>query len=450
MLADFSQVEGIDYNHTYAPVVTMETIRIFMHLITTLDLEVRQFDIKTAFINADLAEEIFMEQPEGFAKPGKEDHVCLLKKSLYGLKQASREWNKTFTAFLKEYGFEPTRQDPCLLVARRGGKQIYLLLYVDDGLVIGDDGSVLEEILDTMRTRFEITVAQFDTFVGMQIARDREKKLLRVHQERYTKAILKRFRLEDVYHKSVPANPHVRLNKEMHPRKDEGQETPMPYREAVGCLMYLAHISRPDIAYAVSQLSRFMAQPHGGHWSACVQVMQYLKGTTGHGINFSGSPEDTIRLRAFSDADYAECLDSRRSHAGVLLLLDENPVAWCSRKQSHVTTSTCEAELVAAGIATKDIVWMRNLLAAIGFPQEDATDLMIDSTSAISVIKSPDVSSYKKLRHVDVITHFVNEKYKDLTIDAIHVSSQNELADIFTKPLTTEKFRRFRFLMKIF
>jgi len=347
----FKQRQGIDFNETYSPVVRYDSLRTVLSIAAARDLDIIQLDIKTAFLYGELEEEIYLEQPEGYTVPGSESKVCLLKKCIYGLKQSSRIWNQRFDSFLTQFGLEPSEADPCVYFYEKNGDILIVAIWVDDGLVCGSSMEMIQQVLDHLKSNFEMTSRPADHFVGLQISRNREERLLKVSQPQHISAILKKFNMDSSSTRIIPFDPNGRLSKQMAPTTEEEKEEmqQVPYREAVGSLMYVTTTFRPDIAYAVSQVAQFCENPGRPHWTAVKRIMAYLKGTLNHGIVFGKKEEEeALQLYGYTDADYAGDLDHRRSTTGYIYKLNGGPVAWCSRRQQCTAMSTTEAEYVAA------------------------------------------------------------------------------------------------------
>lgn len=305
----FCQREGVDYSETFSPVVRYDSLRVFLTMVTQRDLEMSQFDDKTAFLHGDLDEEIFMEVPEGLDVDGdKSDVVYLLQKSLYGLKQAPRCWNDKFTHFLAQFGFKQCNSDPCIFLGQVENSVVYLALFIDDGLIASENKTVLETILDKLSDEFEITIGNGRSFVGVQIERDKANKTMFIHQEAYALQILDRFKMSEAKPVSVPADVHVCLK----PAEDTNICLAVPFREAVGSLMFLAVMTHPELAYAVNNVSKYLANPDESHWQAIKRIFKYLKGTTRFGITYRAGGSES-QLIGFADADYAGDIETRRS-----------------------------------------------------------------------------------------------------------------------------------------
>ena len=441
-----SQKEGIDYEETFSPVMRYDSIRTILSVAASEDLEMIQFDVKTAFLHGDLEEQIFMVQPEGFqTEDGK---VCLLLKSLYGLKQAPRCWNKKFTSFLEEFKLKATDADPCVFVSTGKEKKIILALYVDDGICCCSDREVLDKLVKALKTAFEIMVGDCSCFVGIEIKRNRTKRQMFLSQETYARKILNKYNMSDAHAISVPADPHVKLCKDMHPRQDEGLEdmNNFPYRAAIGHLMYLMTCTRPDLAYAVSTLSQFMVKPNILHWRAVQRVLRYLKGTTGYGITFMQGNKKHV-LSGFSDSDFAGDIDERKSTSGYVFLLNNGPVTWRSRRQRMTAISSTEAEYVSCSESSREAVWLRRLLSNIGFDQDEATVIHVDNMSAISLVKNP--SHHSRTKHIDTHFNLVRQYHQRKFVDIHYVPTEEQVADILTMAVTPGQFSKLRTMMGI-
>uniref|UniRef100_A0A1Y1N3K4 Reverse transcriptase Ty1/copia-type domain-containing protein n=2 Tax=Photinus pyralis TaxID=7054 RepID=A0A1Y1N3K4_PHOPY len=247
--------------------------------------------------------------------------------------------------------------------------------------------------------------------------------------------MLKRFNLEDSKPSTLPADPNVILSKDNDHIKDEG----VPYREAVGSLMFAAITARPDIAFAVNVVSRFQNNQGAPHWNAVKRIMRYLKHTKDLGIRYTFSDEP---VHGFSDSDYASDVDTRKSTTGYVFNMANGAITWCSRRQQTTSVSTTEAEYVAAAEATKEAIWLRHLLSEISGKSIENVQLYVDNQSAIKLVKNP--IFHKRTKHIDVRYHFIKEKFQNGDIKIEYVRSEDQLADILTKPLVSVKFNKLR------
>ena len=400
----FSQRPGFDFSETYASVVTHDTLRLMMSIVAKEDLEVAQMDIKTAFLYGKLSEEIYMVQPEGFVTPGQESKVCRLHKCLYGLKQASRVWGEHFTDFIKQQGFTQSEADPCFFFRTNETDRTFLVIWVDDGIVASTNKQNIGDFLTALGDTFQIRSYPLERFVGITITRDRKRRMIHLAQPDYIAHVIEKFQMTSCYPKPVPADPGTHLTK-----LAEGSttDTSFPYREAVGCLLYLALVSRPDISFSVGQVARFIESHNTSHIKAVRRIISYLCGTQSHGICFTESLEKSVI--GYCDADYAGCTDTRKSTTGSVFLLHGGPIAWCSRRQSCIATSTTEAEYVAASETAKEAVWIRRILPDFQQGQGEPITIKCDNKSAIQLTRHPD--QRQKTKHIDIrYTSFASNK----------------------------------------
>ena len=284
----YAQREGEDYNEVFSPVVKHTSIRVLLALVAHLDMELEQMDVKTAFLHGDLKEDIYMSQPEGYAVAGKEDLVCKLQKSLYGLKQASRQWYKKFDTFMIKHGYARSSFDPCVYTRLLDdGSLVCLLLYVDDMLIAARSMVEIDKLKSMLSKEFEMKdLGSAKKILGMEIVRDRSEGRLCLSQRGYLEKLLCRFDMDAAKPVSTPLAAHFKLSVMAAPSTDEEREymASVPYVSVVGSLMYAMVCTRPDIAHAVSSVSRYMANPGKQHWQAVKWILRYLRGTLNRSI----------------------------------------------------------------------------------------------------------------------------------------------------------------------
>ena len=433
----FNQKKGIDFEEIFSPVVKMSSIRVVLGIAASLDLEIEQLDVKTAFLHGDLEEEIYMEQPEGFGVKGKENLVCKLKKSLYGLKQAPRLWYKKFDSFMLNHGYNRTNTDHCVFVKKfSDGDFVILLLYVDDMLIVGQDTNKIEKLKKELSKSFAMKdLGPAKQILGMKITRDRASKRLWLSQEKYIEKVLERFNMAKSKPVNTPLAGHFKLSSAQCPTSDEEQEgmKQIPYASAVGSLMYAMVCTRPDIAHAVGVVSRFLSNPGKDHWEAVKWILRYLRGTSKVCLKFG---ENQTILDGYTDADMAGDVDSRKSTSGYLMIFAGGAVSWQSRLQKCVALSTTEAEYIAATEASKELLWIKKFLQELGLTQERYI-LHCDSQSAIHLSKNS--SFHSKSKHIDVRYHWIRDvlEEKKMHIEKIHTNENG--SDMMTKSLSREK-----------
>jgi hypothetical protein len=436
----FSQRPGIDFTETYAPVVKMDSLRTVLSLVAARDLDIMQLDIKTAFLYGEVDEEIYLSQPEGFVAAGKESLVCRLNKCLYGLKQAPRVWNNHFDSFLQRFGLQVSDADPCIYLRQQEDEFTIMTIWVDDGLICSNKKNAITEILEYLQKHFEMRSHPVEQFVGLSITRDRREKKLYISQPQYVRKILEKFHMADCNPRCVPADPNSRLSSKTRFEGDDNLKAELfPYREAVGSLLYLTTATRPDIAFAVSQVAQHSENPDETHWAAVKRIFAYLKGTSSYGLCFNGNING--HLIGYTDSDYAGDPSTRRSTTGFIFLLNGAPIAWCSRRQTCVSLSTTEAEFVAASESAKEAVWIRRLLGGFGTKLGPLT-ILCDNQSAIRLVKNPEF--HQRTKHIDVKYYFIRNSQEAGEIDISYVNTEQQLADLLTKPLANPRFTRLR------
>ncbi len=427
------QKEGIDYNEVFAPVSKHTTLRTLLSLAAAEDLELHQLDIKTAFLNGDLEETIYMQQPEGYAEGGP-NMVCHLRKSLYGLKQAPRAWNTRLKQELEGMGFTASGADAGLFTAQYKGSNIYILVYVDDILVAAKNLADINHIKARLTAIFDVRdLGEAKYFLGMSLDRDRQARILKMTQERLATELVHKHGLKEGRTKSVPMSTSIRLVQAEEDQLLDREE--YHYSELVGSLLYLSVCTRPDISQAVGVLARHMAKPSMEHWTAAKAVLRYIAGTLACGITFR---QTDTPVGGYSDADYAGDSDTRRSTTGFVFILNGGAISWNSRLQPTVAVSTTEAEYMASAQAVREALWLKKLLGDFGI-KVGAMPIYTDSQGALKLLKHPIASIRSK--HIDVIHHFARERVSRKEVCFAYCSTDEMVADCFTKPLPVSKFR---------
>ncbi|KAK1437640.1 hypothetical protein QVD17_03434 [Tagetes erecta] len=431
----YSQQHGIDYQETFAPVARFETIRIILAVAAQMGWEIHQLDVKSAFLNGDLTEDIYVSQPEGFVVKEKEDMVYKLNKALYGLKQAPRAWNDKIDSYFLGHGYERSLNEPSLYVKRSsGGNIIYVCLYVDDIICTSSCDNMIKEFKQGMEEAFEMTdVGKLKLFLGLEVQQTKDGIFL--GQEQYAKGLVSKFGVKDSKEEVTPMNCNEKL--QLDDEADKANEE--QFRSLVGGLLYLTH-SRPDLAYAVSLISRFMQSPSKIHMGAAKRILKYVASTTKFGIWYKRSQE--IDLVGYSDSDWASCVDDRKSISAYVFTLGTGVVSWRSKKQTTVALSSTEAEYISASGATCQALWLRRILEDLGYNIDKATVIYCDNKSAINLSKNPVTDG--RTRHIDIKYHFIREMIGKGLINLRFCRTHEQVADVLTKSLSREKFVHFR------
>lgn len=350
----YMQRQGLDYDDTYSPVARLATIRLLMSVSFKFNFKMHHLDVVTAFLHGNLIEDVYMKVPDGFDV--EQGNVLKLKKSLYGLKQSPKCWNDRFHTFICKLGFKRSNADYCLYTRVCNGSTVYLIIYVDDMIIAGDNNEQISDIKVSLFNEFDMKdLGIVKQFMGLNIEIDEKGELLTIDQSQYIDAILKRFGMIDCKPSSTPMMKNLKLT-----IGNPEQQTVLPYRELLGSLMYLMLGSRPDICFSLSYLSRFQDSATDEHFQHLKKILRYLKGTSSYKLRYNRN-DDNI-LVGYADADWANDSVDRKSTSGYIFKVFGNVVSWGTKKQGLVTLSTCEAEFVAACAATTEALWIKKII----------------------------------------------------------------------------------------
>ncbi|RVW35384.1 Retrovirus-related Pol polyprotein from transposon RE1 [Vitis vinifera] len=383
----FTQEYGIDYEETFAPVARISSVRALLAVAAARKWDLFQMDVKNAFLNGDLSEEVYMQPPPGLSVES--NKVCHLRRALYGLKQAPRAWFAKFSSTIFRLGYTASPYDSALFLRRTDKGTILLLLYVDDMIIAGDDLSGIQELKDFLSQQFEMKdLGHLSYFLDLEITHSTDG--LYITQT----------------------------------------------KRLVDSLVYLT-VTRPNISYAVHQVSQYLSAPRSTHYAAVLRILRYLKGTLFHGLFYSA--QSPLVLRAFSDADWAGDPTDHRSTTGYCFLLGSSLISWRSKKQTFVARSSTEAEYCALADTTSELLWLRWLLKDLSVSTSSATPLYCDNQSAIHIAHN-DVF-HERTKHIEIDCHFIRYHLVHGALKLFSVSSKDQLADIFTKSLPKRRTR---------
>lgn len=426
----YNQKEGLDYHETFSPVAKLVTVRCLIAIASVRKWKLHQFDVQNAFLHGDLEEEVYMTLPPGFHSKG-ERQVCRLHKSLYGLKQASRQWFATLSMALREAGFSQSKADYSLFTRRHHQEFTVVLVYVDDIIITGSSASYISTLQSFLSQRFHLKdLGPLKFFLGIEVARS--EKGICLSQRKYTLEILEEVGLLGAKPCSFPMEQKLKLSTS----SGDLLSDPSRYRRLIGRLIYLT-ITRPDIVYSVHVLSQFMSAPRKPHLDAATLVLRYLKSSPGQGVLLpSNSP---LQLQVYCDSDWASCPDTRRSITGYCSFLGQSPISWRTKKQNTVSRSSAEAEYRSMAAATSEIIWLRSLLNDLGIPPSRPTILFCDNQAALHIASNP--VFHERTKHIEIDCHFVRDKLLDGTIQTSYVPTRHQVADLFTKPLGRESLQ---------
>jgi hypothetical protein len=435
----FTQEFGVDYEEVFAPVSKHSTFRALLALVASEDLELYHWDVRTAFLQGDLEEEIYMEQPPGcFADADSHPNpnlVCRLRRSLYGLKQAPRAWHQKLKSELLTLGFMPSDADPSLYVLHSAQGTVYLLTYVDDLLPATNSLPLLKSVWTRLRAVFDIRdLGPATYFLGMEINRDRGARVLKLSQHKMIRELLGEHGKVGGRAKIIPMSTSVRLA--VTPDGQELDSSEYPYRTVVGKLLYIANCTRPDISYVVGVLCRYMSKPSIEHWNVAMGVLSYLSSTPEFALVYSNVA--LCKTVGYCDSDHGGS-EGRRSCTGYVFVAGGAAIAWSSRLQQTVAASTTEAEYMAAAAAVKEAIWLRQLFATLGV-HICTLQMYCDNQAAISLVKNP--QSSQRSKHIDIIYHFARQRVQRKEVAFAYCMSEANVADVFTKALPGDAFDR--------
>ncbi|CAI7906710.1 unnamed protein product [Closterium sp. NIES-53] len=419
---------GVDYFHTFSPTPKMTTLRVLLHLASQRDYELHSLDFSTAFLQGSLHEEIWLRRPPGFTGSFPPGTQWSLRRPVYGLRQAPREWHDTLRTTLAALGFAPSTADPSLFLRTDTLLQpFYILVYVDDLVFATADTAGLAHVKSELQKRHTCTdLGELRSYLGLQITRDRARRTITLTQSHVVQQVLQRF---DFTYSSPQATPLSTRHSLSALPSDESVEPSGPYPELVGCLMYLMTCTRPDLAYPLSILARYVApgRHRPEHMAAAKRVFRYLCSTSGLGLVLGG--RSPVVLTGHADASWVDDLAMQRSSQGYAFSLVSGAVSWRSTRSSSVLSSSCEAEIYAGAMAAQELRWLTYLLTDLGEPP-----------------RSPPVLT----KHIALRYFLARELQQRGQLRLAYVASQANTADIFTKALQPCDHQRFCTMLACF
>jgi len=412
----YSQQLDVDFNETFALVVHMETIRTVLALAAQLELQIFQLDVKSAFLNGELKEEVYVKQPQCFEVEGKEGKVYKLHKALYGLKQAPRAWNNKIDAYFLQNGFVKSPSEPSLYVKRSGANFLMVCLYVDDLIYARTNHDMVQSFKESMMKEYEMTnLGLMKYFLGIQLKQTKGE--IFITQEKYIHDLLKKFRLESCKPVSTP----MALNEKFQLNDGAEKADLKVYGSLVGSLIYLTN-TRPYIVHSVSLVSRFMNEPSKLHFVAAKRILRYLQGTKKLGIKYV--KEENNELVGYTDSDWVGSFDDKKSTSTYVFYLGSKTISWSSKKQNSVALSSAEAEYISANEATREAVWLRRILIDLQQKVEYPTPIFCDNQSAISMSKNP--VFHGRSKHIELRHNYICDmvQRKEINLEYIKTTEQ--------------------------
>ncbi|KAK6149771.1 hypothetical protein DH2020_017296 [Rehmannia glutinosa] len=404
-------------------------------LVAQFNWELKKMDVKTAFLHGELEEKIYMRQPEGFVVIRKTDHVCLLKKSLYGLKQSPRQWNKKFDECMLSLKFKRSSYDHCLYFKENAYVPVFLLIYVDDMLLISSCIKSIEYVKNYLSAKFDMKyLGDANRILGMNIVRDSENSIVFLNQISYVEKILSKFSMSTAKPVNVPLAAHFVLSKEQSPKTEHDLSCMknVPYSNAIGSVIL-------NILHAVCLSACFQSNPKESHMSIVKRIFRYLKDTIQYGLFYPKN--EKFSLQGYSDSDYAGNIDDRKSTSGSCQFLGDFLVSWFSKKQNCVSLSTAEVEYIFAVFCCIQLLWIKQTLANYKCSFENVP-IFCDNMSAINIAQNP--AHHNRTKHIEIRHHFLRDCVSKRKTEIYFVPSQDQLTDIFTKPLSAKSFASIR------
>jgi len=470
----YTQIKGIDYNETFAPVINKTSIRLLLAIAAKDDLDIMQYDIKTAFLIPRVKEKLFATMPEGFLEnlqevlsfienkreieqipnlkewkhwlnriknnPKLKDHIIVeLKSSVYGSKQGAHDFYEHLKEIIEtKFGYKQSELDPCVYMNGTNKEASFLGIYTDDIIHLPRTKKEKDSFKKKLMKEFKITdKGDLKWFIGLRITRNRPKRQIYIDQESAITNLLRETDMLESNPKKTPMEEKISLvKKPINQKKADGHR----YRSIIGSLIYFMTGSRPDICFAVSKLAQFMSDPYEEHQSALMRILRYLKGTKHYKLRIGGTTERK-GLITYTDADWATDTDDRKSQLGYVIKYDDSAIAWRTKKQSTVALSTTEAELYALSAAVQESLWIKHFMNNLGFDIQKVK-VYEDNNGVISIVKNNKKDG--RTKHIEIKHNFLRDEIRKGKLELTYLKTELQLADSFTKPLGRIKFERFR------
>lgn len=422
----YNQIKGVDYLDSYSPVIHKKTMRILLALSVENDWEMHHVDVTSSYLNGDIQETVFVEQPKMFEKPGttRKEQVCILKKNIYGLHQAGKNWNDCINQILLSFGLQQSTNDPCVFFK----EDLFVRLYVDDLAITGSISEIewFKKKLSEKLTTKDLNKVKH--FLGVQIKRN-NNGTLQICQESYIQQLLEEYKMEEA---KGCSSPQIRRT----PR--DGEDKPFDnyqYRRLIRYLLYIANNSRPDLSFIVSKLSKYCSNPTYGNWIDAKNVLRYLKQTCDAKLTYEKTNNPII---TYVDADWGNEEDGK-SIGGYVILLANGPIIWTSRKQELIATSTSEAEYIAMFEVCKEMAWLREFFEEIGQSKYLPRPTIIYEDNQCAIQLSNKMGITERTKHIRLRYHKIREFVKNKEVEFKYISSSENCADILTKVLSGPK-----------
>jgi transposase InsO family protein len=437
-----NMIKGVEYKEAYAPTAIKTSWRVLVAIAAERDWPLHKIDVKTAFLHGKIDADVYVAAPVGQNPNG--DLVAKLDKAVYGTKQGAKCWNEEISTHMKSLGFKASYKDQCVWLRNRGGKEMVVLMHVDDQAISGNDMDEIKEFKASLERKYGIVDSgEMTDFLGMRVRRDRERRTVFLDLEHWTRAKLQEIGFDQSNPTQTPLPPGYVAEKPTDEEVAEANETGFPFAIWAGCLSYLANTTRPELAQAATEFSQNMARYGSRDIAAAKHSLRYLNGTADYGILFGGGDSSIV---AYADASWATDKRTRRSQTGLVTFMNGGPVDWKSKLQSLVATSTADAEIQAMNEGAKSVAYVELFSKTLGAKPERPL-LRGDNTTAIAIITTG--SHHQTTKHHDVNMFFCRERYQEGHVDINHVRTDDNIADIFTKALHAPQFKKLRLMLGV-
>ena len=430
----FTQEYGVDYDETYAPVARMTSLRIFFVMLIVYQLIAWQMDVETAFLNPDMDRPLYIEFPKGWKQKNPKATGLLVKKGLYGFKQSARLWWLHLTEKLIELGFQHSEADWGIFIrVEPDGSITIVFVYVDDLLIAGKTKSAVDSVREGLKKAYTMTdIGEISSVLGISVHRTQDAIYLA--QTTYIETVLERFGLADARSEPTPIATGTKLVKEGVPLEG-GKDGVRKYQALIGCLLWIALSTRPDISFAVSTLARFNVCPTKDHWRVGMRVLKYLKGTKDLCLTLKpDKTKSSPALIGYSDADWAGDIETRQSQSAYVFKLHGCTVSWASLRQDCVSLSSTESEYVALNEAGKEAVWLTRAVSDYSDVYRKTVLIRGDNQGSMALATNP--GFHRRSKHIPLRYHYIRKLKEDKIIDLEYVDTHNQTADILTKPVS--------------
>jgi hypothetical protein len=423
----YVQSTGINFDEVFALVAHLQSVRMMVVLAAHEGWEVHHMDVKSAFLNGVIKEEVYVQQPPGFSTTDSENKVLRLHKALYGLRQAPRAWNAKFDSTMGSLGFQRSSSEHGVYTRSKRGGRLIVSVYVDDLIITDTSKEIIDAFKLEMKDRFQMSdLGLLSNYLGIEVKQGIDG--ISLCQSAYAGKLLERCGLGSCNPSAFPMESRLKLSK----LSTAETVNATGYRSVIGALRYLLH-TRPDMAFSVGYLSRFMEAPCEDHLITVKRVLRYLAGTQSHGLHYTKRHAGPPKLVGYNDADMGGDFDDRKSTGGIIFFLGGNPITWQAAKQRVVALKSCEAEYVAAAAAACQGVWLARLLTDMIGTEPGAPEPLVDNQSAIALSKNPVL--HERSKHIGVRYHYLRECVDEGRIIIDYTATEEQLTDILTKAL---------------